>query len=123
MGNLPEFVWNCGNAEVMEFVQELVAENVALKQQQSNMTPHIITTSDGGEVSASSTVPFNTEGVTADGAFAFARTVTESDGHQIKPLLALLKEHRSNIRVCSQVCESLETLTFTDTGNRRTIIQ
>merc|ERR1711972_136640 len=108
----------------MAFVQKLVAENAALKEKQSNIVaPNICPPNHSGEASTSSTIPFNTEGVTADRALAFASTISESDGHQIKPLLSLLKDHKNDIKVCSQVCEALEGLTFTDTVNRRMFIQ
>lgn len=44
--------------------------------------------------------------------------MAETDGHQIPTLLGLLTKHAADVQVCSQVCSSLELLTFTDVEHR-----
>lgn len=121
--NLPDFVWNCGNSQVMQYVQELVSENSSLKRQAK---PDMLDRS-ADEVNPTRDVPctsalFDTKEVDVDRVMAFLSTVGDNDGHQIQPLVTLLGEHASNALVCSQVCVALENLTFTDTENRKTIV-
>jgi hypothetical protein len=126
--SLPDFVWSCGNSQVMEYVQQLASENAALKRKSAS---HDASTAGQAQDELATPVKelkltaalFDTRDVNADQAMAFLSTVTESDGHQIPPLLTLLKEHASNTQVCAQVCAALENLTFTDTENRGTIVR
>jgi len=119
-GTLPAFVVAaCDNAEVRAFVENLVAENAALRLRVSSL---------GDEVPAVPTAKADTAdalGAEADivGALSLAGTVTEGDGHQIQPLIAMLKEHADDIQVCSQACAALETLTFTSAENRCAVVQ
>lgn len=139
--NLPDFVWNCGNAEVMVFVKKLVAENAQLQKHQREASEQLggqaVSRSLGQEGNSSMTfsmspekgsAPFGSElldskTVTPDGAIAFASAITENDGHQVLPLLALLREHAGDAKVCFQACAAFESLTFTDNECRRKIVQ
>eukprot|EP00933_Yihiella_yeosuensis_P031560 TRINITY_DN25138_c0_g1_i1.p1 TRINITY_DN25138_c0_g1~~TRINITY_DN25138_c0_g1_i1.p1 ORF type:complete len:1074 (+),score=401.59 TRINITY_DN25138_c0_g1_i1:283-3222(+) len=114
---LPDFVYNCGNSEVMAYVQKLMSENVELRKkpqavESANPTQQI-------QLSSS----FDLSEATEDAAMAFAGSVGEADSHQIPSLLALLKQHSESLAVASQVCAALENLTFTDVDNRSTIVQ
>eukprot|EP00927_Polykrikos_kofoidii_P026332 TRINITY_DN23476_c1_g1_i1.p1 TRINITY_DN23476_c1_g1~~TRINITY_DN23476_c1_g1_i1.p1 ORF type:complete len:1191 (-),score=243.14 TRINITY_DN23476_c1_g1_i1:269-3841(-) len=104
--NLPDFVWSCGNSEVMAFVQKLVAEVNDLKKQSATASPH----------STAGAFP-------VDSAIAFVNKIEERDGHQIQPLLKLLADHADNAQVCSQALTAMENLTFTVVENRQTIVQ
>mmetsp|Transcript_95127 Transcript_95127/g.268754 ORF Transcript_95127/g.268754 Transcript_95127/m.268754 type:complete len:1140 (+) Transcript_95127:126-3545(+) len=116
--NLPDFVWNCGNSEVMAYVQKLVAENADLRRAQ----PVGQGDDPGSAGTKFSAKPFDpTLGV--DQALVFVSAIGENDGHQIPSLLSLLKEHVGDARVCAEVATALETLTFTDMDNRQTIVQ
>jgi len=130
--NLPDFVWSCGNSEVMAFVQKLVAENSALRRLQGAAPADatLVTAPGQAPAGAAKNAPplasslFDTREVSVDRALAFLSTITESDGHQVEALLNLLNtEHPGNVHVCSQVCAALENMTFTDTENRRSIVQ
>eukprot|EP00930_Biecheleria_cincta_P057954 TRINITY_DN43818_c0_g1_i1.p1 TRINITY_DN43818_c0_g1~~TRINITY_DN43818_c0_g1_i1.p1 ORF type:complete len:1250 (-),score=404.54 TRINITY_DN43818_c0_g1_i1:184-3678(-) len=112
--NLPDFVWSCGNSEVMAYVQKLVAENAEMKK---NIKSEDVPRTEPGP----STI--EVDQATSETAMAFAAGVAESDGHHVQSLLGLLKKHIDNIRVCSQVCAALETLTFTDAENRSAIVR
>jgi hypothetical protein len=112
--NLPDFVWNCGNSEVMAYVQKLVAENAKMKK---NINSEDVSQTTPGP----STI--EVDQATSETAMAFAAGVAESDGHHVQSLLGLLKKHVDNVQVCSQVCTALETLTFTDAENRCAIVR
>lgn len=116
--NLPDFVWSCGNSEVMAFVHKLVEENERLKKQQ----PVVALDSKFDEARDSPIFDASATG-NPDRAGAFASSITEHDGHQIKALMTLLEQHTESLKVCSQVCEAIESLTFTDNGNRTNIVQ
>lgn len=118
--NLPDCIWTCGNSEVIAFVQRLAAENAMLKGPSLD-----VPTSPAGEGGArrlQMSEPFNAGGADYKSAVAFAKTITEHDGHQIQPLLTLLEEHMEDVKVAAQVCAALENLTFTDNDNRKTIV-
>merc|ERR1719330_1921759 len=106
----------------MAFVQKIMGENAALRRQASEAAIDAV-----GEGSPAAPVAppqhFDPREASTEHAAAFAGSISENDGHQIAPLLALLKEHPSDLLVCSQVCSALETLTFTYVENRRTIVQ
>ncbi|CAE8693074.1 unnamed protein product, partial [Polarella glacialis] len=115
--NLPDFVWSCGNSEVMAFVQKIMEENAALRKNGPSADDEAARRyQPTGE-------PFDASEASADAAIAFAATVGENDGHQIAPLLLLLKQYAGLVEVCSQVCAALENLTFTDVENRRSIVK
>jgi hypothetical protein len=126
--NLPDFVWNCGNSQVMEYVQKLVSDNAMLKRHHgSPEVPDIGSIGDQSEGAVKefplSSALFDTSDVNVDRAMAFLSTISDSDGHQIPPLLTLLVDHADNVQVCFKVCAALENLTFTDADNRRAIVK
>lgn len=123
--NLPDFVWSCGNSQVMEYVQQLVQQNATLKRERGGTDISAINSelaSPARDLPLTSTL-FDTTDVNVDKAMAFLSQITENDGHQIQPLLTLLADQADNVHVCSQVCAALETLTFTDTDNRHSIVR
>jgi len=124
--NLPDFVWNCGNSEVMAYVQRLFEENSELRKLQANVENGERNTFESKSqplVAQSSGGSFDPKEACVDRALEFVGAIGESDGHQIESLLTLLKEHMDDPRVCAQVAAALETLTFTDTENRQTIVR
>jgi len=111
---MPDFVWNCGSNEVMEYVEKLLTDVADLKKSQTSST----------KVSAKLDTSIAEEfEACPDRALAFVGAIGEADSHQIQPLLTLLKGHLDNVQVCSEVCKAVENLTFTDTENRQTIVQ
>lgn len=127
--NLPDFVWSCGNSEVMAFVQNLVAEVSELKRQQAAATP-MRSSNDAYEAAAAEAAAASVtshlldarEG-SVDRALASAGVIGDTNGHQIQPLLKLLVDHADNAQICSQACTALENMTFTDVEIRQTIVQ
>lgn len=125
--DLPDFVWSCGNSEVMAFVQRIVAENAELRRRQvASATVGDDTAAEKGvlgtQASALASSPFNTREVEANRATFLVGGITENDGHQIPTLLEMLRENSSNLQICSQVCSALETLTFAIPENRLVIV-
>jgi len=98
--NYPDCVWNCGNSEILEFVQKLVSENVALRK-----LKNFVSTSQGSSLDTS------TEHV---------RAGVDSNDHVTSLVDTLLKQSH-DAQVCAQVCSALENLTFTDTQSRKAI--
>merc|ERR1719265_549533 len=64
---------------------------------------------------------FDTTTCNVERALAFLHGVGDGDSHQIQPLLTALKDYQDNCDVCTKACQALETLTFTQTQNRREI--
>jgi len=122
---LPDFVWSCGNSEVMAFVRSLVAENAALRRKDSGFHggPSWEATEDGKATSSAkgyigeapeamamdsprparsgsplASALFDTRQANMEVALAFVSTVGENDGHQIRPLVELLGEFNNNAR-------------------------
>jgi len=120
--NLPDFVWNCGNSQVMEYVQKLVNDNAVLKRQATSTPPPTEESQVSRDLQAVSD-NFDAKETDAEVACAFARSVCDADGHQILPLLNLLVSHGDNAQVCFEICTALENLTFTDSENRHAIVQ
>jgi len=129
-----DFVWNCGNSQVMEYVQTLVSDNAALKRQSLAAMEDAQERRGMGDMLGSQTEAaafsfplssalFDTTEVNADRALAFLSAIGDNDGHQIPSLLTLLVDHAGNPQICLKVCAALENLTFTDTENRRTIVK
>ena len=100
--SLPDFVQSGANSQVLSFVQKLMHENAALKQQQQQGKP--LATAEMREAasqppkSAFLEETLNLREMSAERAAAFAQTVSESDGHQIVPLLGLLEKHKGSTR-------------------------
>jgi len=63
------------------------------------------------------------QAVSTTAAEAIAAGVAESDGHQIAPLLALLQEKHSDLRISMKVCSALETLTFKTSEHRVQVVK
>merc|ERR1719343_1245079 len=77
--NLPDFVWSCGNSEVMAYVQRLMAESLDLKQQlrdaSQNAAPGQVVAMDTPPKEACPKEPFDTHReISAEQAVAFAKT-------------------------------------------------
>jgi len=114
--SLPNFMWSCENSEILEFVKKLGADNASLRREADNVR-------DGRFRMPGTSSPFDPTDVNIDRALTFVQTISEGDGHQIPPLLALLQEHASNAELCSRVCTALESLTFTNAEHRRAIMR
>lgn len=121
--NLPDFVWSCGNSEVMAFVQKIMEENVRLKKFASeDAGALIIPPQKGALAKAQLFANLEAQEVSAERAIAFASSVGEDDGAQIQPLMKLFEMYKGDLSVCSKVCEALENLTFNDNSANRQAI-
>jgi hypothetical protein len=118
---MPDFVWNL-EPPVMEYVQKLVTDNAVLKKQASSSTP----AADTSQFSSAELQPaadnFDAKETDAEVACAFAKSISDLDGHQIQPLLSLLVIHGDHAQACFEICAALENLTFTDSEHRHAIV-
>jgi len=119
---LPDFVWSCGDDKVMQFVQKLIAENASLRRQvdaAQSKPAEVPSLTEGSNRLAAEL--FDTKECNVERMLAFLHGLGDGDSHQIQPLLTGLVEYQSNADVCTKACQALETLTFTQTQNRREI--
>eukprot|EP00928_Gymnodinium_smaydae_P093617 TRINITY_DN7790_c0_g1_i2.p1 TRINITY_DN7790_c0_g1~~TRINITY_DN7790_c0_g1_i2.p1 ORF type:complete len:1294 (+),score=409.33 TRINITY_DN7790_c0_g1_i2:92-3883(+) len=127
--NMPDFVWNCGDAEVMSYVKKLVSEIGELrKEKQAVSPPRDGLPRDSIELSPNrdgARLP-DTDGALdssdAGRAAAFLNTVAEGDVHHIEKVLQLLQAHPDDAKVCAQALRAVESLTFTCTETRKNIV-
>jgi hypothetical protein len=120
---LPDFIRNLGSDEVMSYVQGILAENAQLKSQSLQASTSPLSPIQGRMDGSFEASPSPMDLMVA-GSPVNVADLRESDGpQQIPPLIELLQAQLEDARICAQVCQAIENLTFTDMGNRQLIVQ